>query len=177
MSKLFVAALLAFIAVGPKFNGCRDLTVSTTQLAYPKVRDMRTSVALPPQKVVTRAPDSLSVPVGGREVMLDRAAFEASLSNPVAADTASVGRGRRRFAKICTPCHGLQMKGDGPVIPKYIPPPDLLGPTTRARTDGFIYTYIRHGGAVMPSYGAQVTAAEAWDLINFIRDEQRRNPR
>jgi hypothetical protein len=29
----------------------------------------------------------------------------------------------------------------------------------------------------MPSYGAQVTAAEAWDLIHFIRYKQKVSPR
>ena len=39
-------------------------------------------------------------------------------------------------------------------------------------------------GATLPSpaslgpwQGAQVTAEEAWDLVNFIRDQQKKNPR
>jgi len=49
-------------------QGCRDATKSLTTLRYPEHRDMRTTVALPPQKVVTRAPDEASVPVGGRDL-------------------------------------------------------------------------------------------------------------
>ena len=59
---------------------------------------------------------------------------------------------------------------------KYIPPPNLLAAQTRGRTDGFIYGYIRHGGAVMPNYGAIVTAQEAYDLINYIRSMQKKSP-
>ena len=44
-------------------------------------------------------------------------------------------------------------------------------------SDGFIYAYTRHGGAIMPSYGAQVTPQEAYDLINFIRSMQKKSPR
>jgi mono/diheme cytochrome c family protein len=71
----------------------------------------------------------------------------------------------------------VSLKGDGPVAARFLPPPDLLGSSARGRRDGFIYSYIRNGGAVMPSYGAQVTAQEAWDLVNYLRHQQRTNPR
>jgi mono/diheme cytochrome c family protein len=79
--------------------------------------------------------------------------------------------------RTCVPCHGASLRGDGPVVAKYIPPPDLLAAMTRGRSDGYIYAYIRHGGAVMPNYGALVTAHEAYDLINYIRHEQKTHPR
>ena len=66
---------------------------------------------------------------------------------------------------------------DGPVAALFMPPPDLLGEATRDRTDGYLYSYIRHGGVVMPAYGAQVTAEEAWHLINYIRNMQKVSPR
>jgi mono/diheme cytochrome c family protein len=67
--------------------------------------------------------------------------------------------------------------GDGPVAALFMPPPYRLAQPTRERKDGYIYSYIRHGGIVMPSYGAQVTAAEAWDLIHYIRHLQKVSPR
>jgi mono/diheme cytochrome c family protein len=69
------------------------------------------------------------------------------------------------------------MAGDGPIAAKFIPPPDLLGPDARGRTDGYIYMYMRHGGAIMPSYGNALTQQNAWDLVNYIRDQQKVNPR
>ena len=69
------------------------------------------------------------------------------------------------------------MAGDGPVAAQFMTPPDLLAQQTRERKDGFIYTYIRHGGVVMPSYGFQVSAEEAWHLVNFIRHQQKVSPR
>ena len=48
----------------------------------------------------------------------------------------------------------------------------LQAQQTRDRKDGYIYSYIRHGGVVMPSYGAQVTSQEAWELIAYIRHMQ-----
>ena len=139
--------------------------------------------------IPAQGPDSSSVPIQGRElpprdangVPLIGAELNnylgARLVNPVASDDSSIARGERKFRKTCVPCHGAELKGDGPVAARFVPPPDLLAATTRGRKDGYIYSYIRNGGALMPSYGAMVTPEEAWDLINYIRHLQKVNPR
>ncbi len=183
-----ILLVMGFVAMlgGTVFErGCRDLKSSLTHLPYYKTRDMRTSVVLVPQQTYLKAPDSVSVPVGGRELWntapgmeaSERARLDKTFTNPQAADDSSIARGARKFMRTCVPCHGVSMKGDGPVAAKYIPPPDLLAAMTRGRSDGYIYGYIRHGGAVMPNYGALVTAHEAYDLINYIRYQQKTNPR
>jgi len=166
-------------------RGCRDVKGAFTHIEYFSKRDMRTQVGLVPQQTYLTGPDSISVPVSGKELWnpdpavaaAERARLEKSFANPQASDDSSVARGQRKFMRTCVPCHGTSLKGNGPVAAKYIPPPDLLASMTRARSDGFIYGYIRHGGAVMPNYGAQVTAQEAYDLINYIRHEQKTTPR
>ena len=97
--------------------------------------------------------------------------------SPIPTSDASVAQGDTLYKKLCVPCHGRAMAGDGPVAAQFMPPPDLLGQQTRDRRDGFIYSYIRHGGVVMPSYGFQLSAEEAWHLVNFIRHHQRTTPR
>ena len=185
MGKLALVGI-AFVAIwggATLQRGCHDATLSLTHLAYWDKRDMRHTVVIEPQKMFLMAPDSMSVPVTGEErwnprnEQAERERLDKTFTVPTPSDSASIARGELKFKRTCIPCHGLSLKGDGPVIAKYIPPPDLLGPTDRARSDGFIYGYIRHGGAVMPSYGAQVTASEAWDLIHYVRDQQRKNPR
>jgi len=174
------ALLLGFIAlvtVGGPAQGCRDMIQSATTLAYFPKRDMRHTVALLPNKTSMRVPDSLSVPVGGREPAFNRDLLVATWRNPVASSDSSIARGERKFMRTCVPCHGATMQGNGPVAARFIPPPDLLNASSRGRSDGFIFAYIRHGGAVMPGYGAQVTEQEAGDLINYIRHQQRTNPR
>jgi len=166
-------------------RGCRDARQSLTHLPYFTKRDMRATVGFVPQQTYLKAPDSLSVPTTGKELwnpdpamqLAERTRLEKSFVNSQAADDSSIARGQRKFMRTCVPCHGASLQGNGPVAAKYIPPPDLLAAMTRGRTDGFIYAYIRHGGAVMPSYGALVTAHEANDLINYIRREQKTNPR
>jgi mono/diheme cytochrome c family protein len=173
---LVVAVVLLFAAPSVQ-QGVKDLIQSTTHLGYYPIRDMRKSVALSPQKVINRLPDEASVPTAGREITLDWEQAAERLRNPVAPSEASVAQGDTLFRRFCTPCHGASMAGDGPVAAQFMPPPDLLGLQTRDRKDGFIYSYIRNGGAVMPSYGFQVGAEEAWHLVNFIRHRQKVSPR
>ena len=158
-------------------HGLQDVIRSWTHLSYYPIRDMRRSVALPPQKVINRLPDEASVPTIGREPVLDRDVAALKLRNPISSSDESVARGDSLFRKLCVPCHGLSMAGDGPVAAQFMPPPDLLAQQTRERKDGYIYSYIRNGGVVMPSYGFQVSAEEAWHLVNFVRHKQKVSPR
>lgn len=185
----FLLALLTMLAPSSAKQGMQDLIRSATTLLYPDVRDMRRSVAMMPQKGVTRGPDSSSVPVHGLELPPRGANGQpligaelnerlgATLVNPVALDDSVLARGQRRFERVCTPCHGRSLKGDGLVSAKFIPPPDLLSAQTRGRQDGWIYSYIRNGGAVMPAYGHIVTAHEAWEIIHYLRQQQKASPR
>lgn len=184
-----VFGVLTILTASTAQRGCQDSVRSATQLAYFRIRDMRTTVAITPQKGLLLAPDSASVPYGGMELPPTDASgrpltgldltkrLAETLANPIASDDSSIARGERKFQRTCVPCHGAGMKGDGPVAARFMPPPDLLGSSGRGRADGFIYSYIRNGGAVMPSYGAQVTSREAWDVVNYIRHMQRTSPR
>jgi mono/diheme cytochrome c family protein len=174
---LAAATILTLFAVPSFQQGLRDLVSSVTHLSYFPIRDMRRSVALPPQKLINRLPDESSVPTTGKEIALDRDLAAEKLHNPIASDDASIALGDSLFKKLCVPCHGRSMAGDGPVAAQFMPPPDLLGQQTRDRKDGYIFSYIRHGGVVMPSYGFQVSAEEAWHLVNFIRHHQKVSPR
>lgn len=161
-------------------NGCNDLQKSLTHLSYYPIRDMRQTVVIDPQRTVFRNPDSLSVPTIGRDpYTFDTAPYEvagAKIQNPISGEE-SVVRGDSLFHRICTPCHGKSMAGDGLVVANYIPPPDLLAEGTRSRTDGYMYMYMRHGGAVMPSYGNALSSRDGWDLVNYIRHMQKVSPR
>ena len=180
---LKTALVLAFVAVLAMFTtptaqqGFKDAINSLTHLRYYPYRDMRRSVALAPQKLVNRAPDDASVPTIGKDLEMDRDVAAEKLHNPIPTSDESVARGDSLFHKLCVPCHGGSMAGDGPVAPLFMPPPDLLAQQTRERKDGYIYSYIRHGGVVMPSYGFQVSAEEAWDIIHYLRGMQKASPR
>ena len=186
MNKLMAAvigAVLVIFTLGTFRQGLDDAWNSITHWRYYPYRDMRRSVVIVPNHTVLRTPDVESVPVTGKELSYGLEGVElatklgGTLINPAAADDSSLARGERKFMRVCSPCHGFQMKGDGTVAPSFMPPPDLLAQATRARQDGYIYSYIRFGGVVMPSYGAQVTAEEAWNVINYLRHMQKTSPR
>jgi mono/diheme cytochrome c family protein len=112
-----------------------------------------------------------SVPRGG-EVTLPKEEREAAAArrNPIAASPASVKRGADLYVIYCTPCHGPAGKGDGLVVAKFAPPPDLTNPDLqKGRTDGYWQSYVSVGGAVMPSYGEALTPEERWHVVNFLR--------
>jgi mono/diheme cytochrome c family protein len=174
---LVAAAVLTLFAVPSFQQGLKDAINSLTHLSYYPIRDMRKSVAPAAQKGIYRPPDDASVPTTGKETVTDRDILAETLRNPVPTGEASVAHGDTLYRKFCVPCHGRSMAGDGPVAAQFMPPPDLLGQQTRDRKDGFIYSYIRHGGVVMPSYGFQLSAEETWHIVNFIRHHQKATPR
>src|SRR5580765_7713182 len=124
-----IFAILTMLTASTAQRGCQDATKSMTTLAYYPIRDMRRTVAITPQKVSLRAPDSMSVPmqgiemppiVGGKPLAgLDLTNYYADhLMNPVASDDSSIARGERKFMRTCVPCHGPELKGNGPVAAK-----------------------------------------------------------
>ena len=144
-------------------------------MALPWTHDLDNQVSIKPQEMPI-APPEFSVPTTGREFAKDRA-VEATYKNPVPADSASLARGDALFHTYCTPCHGQRGEGLGPVVRKgFMPPPQLTGAMTRARTDGYIYSYLRHGGVVMPTYGFALRPHDAWDVVNYVRKLQAENP-
>ena len=140
-------------------------------VALPWTHDLDDQISLKPQELPI-APPEFSVPVTGREFAqpLD---VEQTFANPVLADEASLARGERNFKIYCTPCHGADGKGAGEVVKKgFLAAPDLTSPTTLGRTDGYLYSYIRHGGAFMPPYAFALDPDQAWDVVNYVRHMQ-----
>jgi mono/diheme cytochrome c family protein len=112
-----------------------------------------------------------SVPLGG-ELRLPKEEREVAAlrRNPIPATPASVQKGGELFVIYCTPCHGAQGKGNGPVSTKFVPPADLTNADLqKGRTDGYWQSYMSVGGAVMPSYGEALSAEERWHVVNFLR--------
>jgi len=111
------------------------------------------------------------VPLGG-ELRLPKEEREVAAlrRNPIPATPASVQKGGELYVIYCTPCHGAQGRGNGPVSTKFVPPADLTNADLqKGRTDGYWQSYLSVGGAVMPSYGEALSAEERWHVVNFLR--------
>ena len=138
--------------------------------------NMTETVKILPGEQVFAMPTGTIPRIGG-ELGLPREEREAAARrpNPVRAMSDSVTKGQRLFGIYCTPCHGPEGKGDGPVSPKFVPPPDLTHPSIqKERSDGYMQHVIGTGGAVMPAYGEALSPEERWHVVNFVRSLAKR---
>jgi mono/diheme cytochrome c family protein len=138
--------------------------------------NMTQTVKVVPGEQIFAMPSG-TLPRSGGELTLPREERDtaAKRPNPVRAAPASIATGQKLFGVYCAPCHGPAGKGDGPVTPKFIPPPDLTHPSIQTqRTDGYIQHVIGTGGAIIPAYGEALSAEERWHVVNFVRSLAKR---
>ena len=95
-------------------------------------------------------------------------AFAAQLPMPL--DAALLQRGRERFGIFCTPCHGLRGNGDGIVVQRgYRKPASLHEERLRQQPVGYFYDVMTSGFGAMPDYAAQISVADRWAIVAYIR--------
>ena len=140
--------------------GCTTLDKAVGKV--PWFTTMRDQPAIRPFEL-PRTPPAGSVPVTGRE---------DSLRNPVPVSDRSLRRGKQVFEQYCIVCHGPAGRGDGTVVPKFVPPPDLTMATSVQRTDGYLYAMIRQGRGIMPRYGDKIRGADRWHVVHYLRQLQ-----
>ena len=98
----------------------------------------------------------------------------AARKNPVAATAASVKTGQTLYAKNCRQCHGVRLKGDGPLAPKNPKPADLTDATwDHGSSDGEIFAVIWNGAPAkdseMKPMKGTLREQDVWAVINYIR--------
>lgn len=90
--------------------------------------------------------------------------------NPIAADEASISRGKKVYIKECLSCHGKKGKGDGPSVATLEKSPgDLTSSKVQSQTDGELFWKITEGRKPMPSTKTSLTEEERWQVINYVR--------
>lgn len=163
VARIGVLALLLAAA------GCTTLDKAVGKV--PWFTTMRDQPAIRPFEL-PRTPPAGSVPVTGREDSLDLFLDLATVRNPVPASERSLRRGKQVFEQYCIVCHGPAGRGDGTVVPKFVPPPDLTMETSVQRTDGYLYALLRQGRGIMPRYGDKIRGADRWHVVNYVRQLQ-----
>ncbi len=85
-----------------------------------------------------------------------------------------MARGRQRFQINCAICHGLTAGGDG-MTKSYglTTVVSLQDERIRKMADGEIFNTITHGKNTMMAYGPNVTVADRWAIITYLRALQR----
>jgi mono/diheme cytochrome c family protein len=146
---------------------------ATVAGAFPWNFDMWIQPSILPYEEPIAYPDQSVSTTGLRIEPLPREHYESMTVNPVPATAESLKNGEHLFNTYCFVCHGKEGKGDGPVIKRGFYPMNLTNPAVIARTNGYIYAYIRYGGKVMmPSYRESISADSAWDVVNYVRKLQ-----
>jgi S-disulfanyl-L-cysteine oxidoreductase SoxD len=165
-------------AVGPKLGLLVLVCISLMPAvagAWPWSRDMANQISIKPQE----GPDAIrpfparSVPMPGTNMLFyvhDRDGA-MKLVNPNPATEESLHHGRKFFQIFCTPCHGKSGTGDGLVGAKFlIRPFDLTADNEqKVLSEGYIFGTVAFGGALMPSYGNDLSPSEIWDVVNYVR--------
>ena len=83
-------------------------------------------------------------------------------------------RGKQRFNINCAVCHGMTAAGDG-ITKQYglATVVTLQDERIRKMADGEIFNTITHGKNTMLAYGPNVTVADRWAIIAYLRALQR----
>ncbi len=88
-----------------------------------------------------------------------------------------VKRGQQRFNIYCAPCHGLDGGGQGIVNERaqrlstdnWVQPSSMHDDLVVGRPLGHIFNTITNGIRSMPPYGDQITPADRWAIVAYIR--------
>lgn len=93
-------------------------------------------------------------------------------------DPWEVERGRVYFAQLCISCHGVRGDGLGEWAYRVTPyPADLRKARTQGRSDQMLFDIISDGlvGTPMIGWKKQLTEAQRWQLVTYMRTLVRRN--
>ncbi len=86
-------------------------------------------------------------------------------------------RGTFVFANFCAVCHGAGGAGMGPVAQRgYPPPPSLLAEHAQKMKDGQLFHILTYGQNNMPSYASQLSRADRWNVVLYVRTLQAAAP-
>jgi mono/diheme cytochrome c family protein len=93
----------------------------------------------------------------------------------------TMARGEERFGIYCSPCHGSDGSGQGMVHQRarslmqgtWVQPADLRQDRLRFQPVGELFHSISNGVRNMPSYERQVSTADRWAIILYLRALQR----
>jgi mono/diheme cytochrome c family protein len=92
-----------------------------------------------------------------------------------AASRETIARGADRFRRFCAPCHGVLGDGNSPVARDMTlrRPPSLHAPLIADYPDARIHEVISAGYGLMPAYSYELSPADRWAVVHYVRVLQR----
>ena len=98
----------------------------------------------------------------------------AALLNPLPRTPEVFAAGRKAYTNRCEVCHGALGDGLGSLTAAYGgKPANLQAQQFRDYPDGKIYWAIVNGKNAMPSHAADLTEAQRWSVVHYVRALQR----
>lgn len=92
---------------------------------------------------------------------------------PIPVTKELIDRGQNRFNIYCIVCHGPVGNGDGMVVRRGFPqPPTYHDDRLRNAPVGHFFDVMTNGWGKMNSYAAQVSPADRWAIVAYIRTLQ-----
>ena len=155
---------MIFAVVGVLFGIMMLFTYDVIKIEWPSFMEIQPSYR---QMEDPLPPPARAIPIEGPIAIPGMGAPD----NPMAADDASIARGRELFVINCQMCHGQTAEGNGPIAPFLAnKPANLTSPIVQSKSDGSIFLTITNGVAgKMPPLNENLTVPERWDLVNFVR--------
>jgi mono/diheme cytochrome c family protein len=117
-----------------------------------------------------------------RETVLGSPAFIDGLDGgryvdrvPVPVSRELLELGHAAFDVVCATCHGVLGDGDSLVAAKMQlrKPPSLLTPDIAGFPPGRVYRVVTFGYGLMPAHDYQLTVAERWAVVAYLKALQR----
>jgi mono/diheme cytochrome c family protein len=99
----------------------------------------------------------------------------AGKTNPMANNSTAAQAGKQIFDTNCSPCHGMDAKGDGPAAASLDPKPADLADLESRFSDAYLFWRISEGGAIppfnskMPSWKGTLSEDQIWQVITYLR--------
>lgn len=89
---------------------------------------------------------------------------------PVPVTKELIDRGQERYNIHCIVCHGPVGNGDGMIVRRGYPkPPTYNDDRLRGAPDGHFFDVITNGWGKMNSYAHQISVADRWAIVAYIR--------
>ncbi|HEY6232340.1 MAG TPA: cytochrome c [Pyrinomonadaceae bacterium] len=89
---------------------------------------------------------------------------------PIAITKETVMRGKERYEIFCSVCHGLTGSGDGMIVRRgFRRAASFNDDRLRQAPVGHFFDAITNGWGAMPAYAPQISPADRWAIIAYIR--------
>lgn len=89
---------------------------------------------------------------------------------PLPVNEALLQRGQEQYNIYCTPCHSRVGNGEGMIVQRgYRPAGNFHTDRLRAAPLGHFFSVISNGYGAMPEYASQISTANRWAIVAYIR--------